>query len=402
MEELIENAPCGFLTLSKDGIIQSINQTLLKMLHCPSPDLLIGQHFNVTLAKSAKIFVQFYFFPLITAKHQVDEMYVSLVGKHGEEIPVLLNASLQENSEIVCVIVPMRSRNAFEDELIKAKKMAERAYREKEKTFMELEVALQTLEVKQQELLEVNKENAKFKLDTERELQLAKKIQETALTKDIINENIQILSYYHASKSLSGDIYGFYQISPDKYGIILLDVMGHGISSALITMSLQSLFQKLISHGVTADKVMQELDHYLHELFQNNQEAWHYCTAIHFNIDTSTKMIEYVNAGHPPAILQDFNGQQQELSATNPPLGAFENITYNSKSINYSPHTRILLYTDGVSEAFELNTLNSILKESAHYTIDYTKKTILKALKNRKNTFEKYNKDDQCFILVEL
>ncbi|MFC7687352.1 SpoIIE family protein phosphatase [Ureibacillus sp. GCM10028918] len=402
MDELIENAPCGFLTLSRDGIIQSINGTLLKILQCPSPELLIGKHFNVTLANSAQIFIQLYFFPLIKAKHYVEEMYVSLITENGEEIPVLLNASLQENNEIVCVILPMHNRNAFEDEIIHAKKMAEDAYREKEKALIELECALKSLEGKQQELIEANKQNAKYKLDTERELQLAKKIQETTLTKDIINENIQILSYYHASKALSGDIYGFYQITPEKYGIILLDVMGHGISSALITMSLQSLFQKLISQGVAAENIMQELDQYLHELFRNKQDAWHYCTAIYINIDTSIQTIEYINAGHPPAILQDQKGNQQEIFATNPPLGTFENISYKSKKINYTSGTRILLYTDGVSEAFELNTLNYLLHDSLSNAVAETRGIIQNALENRENKFEKYNNDDQCFILIEL
>ncbi|MDN4494859.1 SpoIIE family protein phosphatase [Ureibacillus aquaedulcis] len=402
MDELIEEAPCGFLTLSRDGMIQSINRTLLKILQCPSPKQLIGKHINAALANSAQIFMQLYFFPLIKTKHRVEEMYISLHTESGEEIPVLLNASLQKNNEIVCVIVPMHNRNAFEDEILHAKKMAENAYRDKEKTLMELESALKSVEEKQQELLIANNQNAKYKLDTERELELAKKIQETALTKDIINDKIQIVSYYHASKALSGDIYGFYQVTPEKYGIILLDVMGHGISSALITMSLQSLFQKLISQGVRAENVMQELDQYLHELFQNNQDAWHYCTAIYFNIDTTTRTVEYINAGHPPAIIQNIDGEQQELLATSPPLGTFEDITFKSRTINYTQGTRLLLYTDGVSEAFEPNTLNYLLHDSLPSDISETKGIIQGALENTENKFEKYNHDDQCFILIEL
>lgn len=402
MENLIENAPCGFMTLTKDGRILTINNKLVKLLQYPSSELLIGKHFNVALSNSARIFIQFYFLPLIIAKHYVEEMYLSLTTANGEEIPILLNASLQKNNEIICVIVPMLNRSALEDELINARKMAENAYHEKEKVLLELEVALRSLNKKQQELMETNQLNAKFKLDTERELQLAKKIQQTALTKDIINDNIQILSYYHASKSLSGDIYGFYQITPHKYGVILLDVMGHGISSALVTMSLQSLFQKLISQGVAPEIVVRELDQYLHELFQNNQDAWHYCTAIYLNIDTSTQTIEYINAGHPPAIFQEENGTQHELFATNPPLGTFENISFKPKKVNYTPGARILLYTDGVSEALMLNTLNHLLYDSLRTSLTETKDIIQKTLENMGSKSEKYNSDDQCFILIEL
>ncbi len=402
MDRLIENAPCGFITLAKDSKILSINETLVKLLQYPSSEVLIGKHLNVVLSNSSRVFIQLYFLPLIKAKHSVEEMYLSLMSANGEEIPILLNASLQKNNEIICVIVPMHKRNALEDELINARKAAEKASHEKEKALLELEEALKILKSQQQELLESNQQNAKFKLDTERELQLAKKIQETALTQNIINDNIKILSYYHASKALSGDIYGFYQITPEKYGIILLDVMGHGISSALVTMSLQSLFQKLISQGVAPEIVMGELDGYLHELFQNNQDAWHYCTAIYLTIDTSTQTVEYINAGHPPAILQKKNGFLEELLATNPPLGTFENISFQSKTSSYTRGTRILLYTDGVSEAFMPNTLHCLLSGSSLVSLAETKELIQKALEDEANKFEKYNNDDQCFILIEL
>jgi sigma-B regulation protein RsbU (phosphoserine phosphatase) len=402
MDEQLNYAPCGFITLSKEGTILSINTTLLEILKYSEEGQVKGQHFHTILSNSARIFYQLYFTPLITTKQFVEEMYLSLTTSKGEEIPVLINASLQKNNEVYCIFVPMKKRNEFEEQLLHAKNMAEEAYREKDKAHLELQILLKKLEDKQQELLKLNQQNLKYKLETEKELQLAKKIQETALTQDIKEENIQILSHYHASKSLSGDIYGFYQINSHQYGIVLLDVMGHGISAALVTMSLQSLFHRFISKGVAAGVVMQELDHYLHNLFQNNQEAWHYCTAIYLNIDTSKQTVEFINAGHPPAIFQDPAGGQQELFATSPPLGSFEGITFKSKTLNYTKGTRILLYTDGVSEPFELNTLNDMLLKFSSSSLVDVKEKIKHTLQNKEVDFEKYNNDDQCFILLEL
>lgn len=395
MDELIENAPCGFITLSSEGEILTINKTLLNLLHYQTSEHLIGKHFNVLLSPSSQIFCQLYLLPLIKVKDTVEEMFLTLLTVMKEEVPILLNASVQDNNQLIFIIFPIRNRSALEDALINARKMTEDAYLEKEQALLELER-------KQQDLVEANQINTKIMRETERDLQIAKKIQETALTKDIINDNIQILSYYHASKALSGDIFGFYQITPQKYGIILLDVMGHGVSSALITMSLQSMFQKLISREAAPERVLQELDQYLHELFQNNQDAWHYCTAFYLTIDISTQAIEYINAGHPPAILQEVNGAQHELGATNPPLGMFENILYKSRAFHYKSGTRILLYTDGVSETFELNTLNHLLHDTIWSPLVKTKETIQHALENKENIYSKYNHDDQCFILVEL
>lgn len=402
MDEQLNHAPCGFITLSKDGIILSINHTLLEVLDYNSSQL-VGQHVNTLLTSSARVFFQLYFFPLMTVNHSVEEMYLSFQTNSGEDLPVLINASLKEHQEkqvITCIIVPMRQRNEYENQLLIAKKVAEDAFKEKEKTNRQLEITLKHLEANQKELLEVNKQNQKFNLDTYKELQLAKKIQEQSLTKAICNENLQIESYYKASSELSGDIYGFYQINEHQYGIILLDVMGHGISSALITMSLQALFHRLISTGVGADMVMKELDNHLHTLFHSNESTWHYCTAIYLFIDTDSQIIEYINAGHPPAIYQDLDGRQVELFASSPPIGAFEGIQFNTNTLTYTKGSRIFLYTDGVSESFEQTRLSSLLLEHSSTPLSLFKETILHCLDEKKDV--NYKKDDQCFILVDL
>lgn len=402
MDEQLNQAPCGFLMLTNDGQILSINDTLLQALN-HSSDELVGQHINVILTNSARMFFQLYFTPLLSAKHQVEEMYLSLNSKSGEELPVLMNATLkrqQDEQVITCIIVPMRKRNEYENQLLIAKKTAEDAFKEKEQANLKLEEAMKNLEANQKELLEVNKQNQKYNLDTYRELQLAKKIQEQSLTKALSNDSIQIESYYKASSGLSGDIYGFYKVSENQYGIILLDVMGHGISSALITMSLQSLFHRLISTGVSADMVMKELDSHLHTLFRTNESVWHYCTAIYLFIDTKAQTIEYVNAGHPPLLYQEPDGKQLELYASSPPLGTFKDMDFKTRTFSYKKSSRVFLYTDGVSEPLEPTLLSSLLTEHAALSLIQFKEKVLQSLDEKKVADHK--KDDQCFILIDL
>ncbi|PNB52642.1 phosphoserine phosphatase, partial [Pseudomonas sp. GW456-E7] len=97
-------------------------------------------------------------------------------------------------------------------------------------------------------------------------------------------------------------------------------------------------------------KVMKELDRHLHSLFQNDEEARHYCTAIYLEIDTVRQKIEYVNAGHPPALWQGAGGTQNPLHATAPPIGMFEDTVFQSSSLSYIDGGRLLLYTDGVMD----------------------------------------------------
>ncbi|WP_053217178.1 SpoIIE family protein phosphatase [Virgibacillus senegalensis] len=389
MEEQINQAPCGFLTLSAEGLIVSVNEMLLQLLGYRR-DELVGQHINATLTNSARVFFQLYFIPLVTQKGFVEEMYLSMVTKnHSEEIPILLNASMNKNgglTSIDCAFISMKKRNDYEDQLLFANKVAKDALNKKQ-------VALEALEAKQDELLKINKQN-------QNELQLAKKIQETSLPDAFTNDRIQIESYYKASKELSGDIYGFYQINPNQYGVILLDVMGHGISSALVTMSLQSLYQKVIPKGMAPAAVMKELDSHLHYLFHHDEDAWHYCTAIYLLIDTEQQTIEYINSGHPPAIYQNIHGQQESLGATNPPLGTFEGIEYISTTLRYTKGSRLLLYTDGVSELIGYNYMEERIRKAQRNTLPELKEEMVRELKEKQNSYDQ--KDDQCFILIDL
>ncbi|WP_088036355.1 SpoIIE family protein phosphatase [Evansella clarkii] len=402
MDDQLNYAPCGFITLDEDGNLNSVNETLLILLDYRG-EKLSGKHINEILSVPARLFFQLYFCPLIKKEEKVEEMYLSLTTSKGEELPVLINA-LRRNrnnaSVIDCVLIPMRKRDEYENELIQAKKMAEIALLEKDKAVIEMEDLLQKIEEQRQELIALNRENQLYKENMEKELQLAKNIQETSLTEPISNEELQIDAYYKASSELSGDMYGFYQISRTQYGIILLDVMGHGISSSMITMSLQSLFQRLISQGVTGERIMKELDAHLHQLFRNNADAWHYCTAIYLFIDTETQTIEYVNAGHPPALLQAPDGIQYELISTTPPLGAFEGLTFAKNSVEYSSGGRLLLYTDGVTDPLDVQHLPDLLMKHPSASLKELKGSILQSLEATESSYTE--NDDKCFILVDL
>lgn len=401
MDEQLNHAPCGFLSLSQNGKILAINQTLLKVLGYQK-DQVLGSHFQSILSVPAQMFYQFYFVPLLKKAQKVDEMYLSLTSSTGEEIPVIVNA-IERNrvgtTITECVLFPIHNRSEYENELLTAKKEAEAALIAKHQANEELEKVLKELKEQQEKLLTLNEQNQKYKMETKKELELARVIQKTSLTKPIETDQIQIESFHKASSELSGDIYGFYQIDQHRYGIILLDVMGHGISSAFITMSLHSLFQRLISYGLNTNIVMKELDQHLHTLFQNNEEARHYCTAIYLLIDTKKQKIEYINAGHPPAFWLDQNGEQHELFSKSVPIGMFEGIEYKTNTVSYSKGDRLLLYTDGVTDSIGPNYL-SYLFENRATSISNVKDTIISTLELHQDKNKR--SDDQCLILIDL
>ncbi|MEP0547067.1 MAG: HAMP domain-containing sensor histidine kinase [Rhodothermales bacterium] len=127
--DLLHTAPCGFLAVADDGRILYANVTLLGLVEA---DALSGQHVDAILTPGARIFYQTHVFPLLKLRNRVEEVYLSLRTRSGDDVPVLLNAvrGIRDGHPVNdAVVVPMRRRNQFESELLQAKHVAEEANR---------------------------------------------------------------------------------------------------------------------------------------------------------------------------------------------------------------------------------------------------------------------------------
>ncbi len=147
-----------------------------------------------------------------------------------------------------------------------------------------------------------------------RQVELAKKIQQNLLTPLIQNEAVTMDAVYIPSDDLSGDIYACYQIDLYRYGVIVIDVMGHGISSALVSMLLRSLLRGLIVRVIDPVSVASELEKHVQTLFPDEaNDIRHLFSMIYLVIDTKERKIEYTNAGHPAGLLVFDDGSVHEL-----------------------------------------------------------------------------------------
>ena len=134
MNQLLNNAPCGFLVFADDGNITEINLTLQEMLGFEREELI---NFNIAkiFSTGGRIFYQTHFFPLLKLQGKIEEIYLDLRSKAGENIPVLINAARrQEDAGFFndCIFVKMQQRNRYEEEILQAKKQAEAATRTKD------------------------------------------------------------------------------------------------------------------------------------------------------------------------------------------------------------------------------------------------------------------------------
>ncbi|MNQ95086.1 Phosphoserine phosphatase RsbP [compost metagenome] len=164
---------------------------------------------------------------------------------------------------------------------------------------------------------------------------------------------------YKPSSELAGDFYAWYPIGPNRYGIILLDMMGHGISSSLVCMYIYSALKDTITNICNPEGVMQELNRRMAQLHRPDNLINYYFTAIYMVLDTERRTIEYVNAGHPAGIAV-LDGEVKLLNEGCCAIGFFEGIDIVKGLISYEKEARIALFTDGLTEWLDHEEMDGV------------------------------------------
>jgi sigma-B regulation protein RsbU (phosphoserine phosphatase) len=125
LQDLYENAPCGYLSLRPDGRIAKANQTLCRWTGY-APDELIGKRLHDFLNIAGRIFYETHFAPLLRMQGFFNEVALDLIKKDGETFPVLVNATERTNADgklqfIRLTVFNATDRRRYERELLKAR-----------------------------------------------------------------------------------------------------------------------------------------------------------------------------------------------------------------------------------------------------------------------------------------
>lgn len=130
MEDLYEQAPCGFLLTRPDGTIVRVNQTLLSWTGYDRADLLSGRRFQDLLTVPGKIFYENQYFPLLRMEGFVKGVAFDLACREREPLPVLVDSIQRHEADgrpalIATTIVDATDRRAYERELLRSRRSAE-------------------------------------------------------------------------------------------------------------------------------------------------------------------------------------------------------------------------------------------------------------------------------------
>jgi len=192
----------------------------------------------------------------------------------------------------------------------------------------------------------------------EEELQLAREIQQTLAGSNFpeVRGNFFQLNFgarYLPISGMAGDFFEVLRISEDKAGLLICDVMGHGVRSALVVAMLRGLLEKQRRSAADPSAFLSGLNSGLAAIL-DRAGATMFATAFYAVADLEAGVLRYACAGHPGAIATGPNGVQQ-LAATRkekgPGLGLIAKADYPAGEIPLSEASRLLLFTDGILEA---------------------------------------------------
>lgn len=187
----------------------------------------------------------------------------------------------------------------------------------------------------------------------DKELEYAKQIQLSALPTDFSSdEEYKIYAQMIAAKEVGGDFYDFYKLSDTTVAFLAADVSGKGIPAAMFMMTAKTILKDLAESGIPVNEIFTKANDKLCE----NNDSGMFVTAWMGILDLTTGAMQFANAGHNPPLLKRADGSFEYLrSRAGFVLAGMEGIRYRVNEIALSPGDRIFLYTDGVSEATDLN-----------------------------------------------
>ncbi len=195
------------------------------------------------------------------------------------------------------------------------------------------------------------------------ELEFARAIQLSALPRLFPpfpdRRDFEIYASMDAAREVGGDFYDFFMVGDNRIVMLVADVSGKGIPAAMFMMTAKTMLKNLASAGHSPAEVLTLANRYL---CQNN-EANMFVTVFLAQLQLDTGKLVAASAGHnPPLLARDEMPYEFMKCKPELVLAAMADVVYTGREIQFAPGDRILLYTDGVTEA--LNDAGEFYGES--------------------------------------
>jgi len=184
-----------------------------------------------------------------------------------------------------------------------------------------------------------------------KELELASKMQNLLIPDNINlpqNNNMFATGFYHPHYDIGGDYYDCIYLSNKDIGFCIADVSGKGISAALLMANFQANMRALFTHDIPLESLVTQLNERVIRSVQGEK----FITLFVARYNFETHNLEYINAAHNPPVIYSTDSKEIFLPETScVGIGMLDEIpVINKGSIDIQENTKIICYTDGLSE----------------------------------------------------
>jgi sigma-B regulation protein RsbU (phosphoserine phosphatase) len=184
--------------------------------------------------------------------------------------------------------------------------------------------------------------------EQEREITEARAIQEKLLPREIPQmAGYEIASAWQSARIVGGDYFDILPLDGKTLGICIADVAGKGMPAALLMSNLQAAVRGLSSLSVAPNLLCSRLN----SIVYRNTDSDRFITFFYAQLEGPIRRLTYVNAGHNAPFVVRSDGSHERLREGGPVLGVFASRNYEMGSTQLSPGDRLILFTDGVTEA---------------------------------------------------
>jgi PAS domain S-box-containing protein len=311
-EDLLEEAPCGYLSTRLDGTIVQINRTFESWTGRSRAELVGKARFQDLLSPGGRIYYETHYAPLLRMQGSVREIAVEITRADGSLLSALVNSSLRVDGTgrprlIRTTIFDATDRRRYERELLRAR---------------------------------------------QREHEIAQQLQRSLLSGELpASPAIELEIAYAAAvrgTEVGGDWYdAFWLVEGQTIGLVVGDVVGRGIAAAAAMGQLRSAVRAFASTGLAPAAVLTALDE-----FSLRHRIGEMTTLVYAELEIGSGSLRFACAGHPPPIILEPIGDPMVIwDGRSLPINAYGRFGSRPEaSIYLPPGGTVVLYTDGLVE----------------------------------------------------
>nr|WP_296071020.1 SpoIIE family protein phosphatase [uncultured Actinoplanes sp.] len=319
-DALYDNAPCGNLTSLPDGTIANVNATLLGWLGYARDEIAGRKRFSDLLAAGARIYYETHFAPLLTMQGEISGVALDLRAKDGSTFPALVSSLVvsADNGRprlIRTIVFDGRERRAYEQELLHARRAAEK--------------------------------------EGERLRHLVVDLQRSLLPSTLQTPpGLQTAAHYRMASTdeVGGDFYDLVPLDDGRWAFFLGDVSGKGIEAAAVTALARYTLRAAAVYDPDPAAVLHNLNRVLYQEYRADAR---YCTVVFGILTPAADGFRAVIAsgGHPEPLLLRADGTVTRHHTKGRIVGVFADSAYTNTFVTVRPGDTIVLHTDGITEA---------------------------------------------------